>query len=123
MRQVRTREPQATGAGTLSAACYVGRRTIELLDREPCDPGPGEVEVAVGYTGICGTDLHIVHGAMDARVETPAVLGHEMSGVVAALGDRVDQLGRRRSGDGHASRLVRGLPGLPRRPHARLPRR
>ena len=73
----------------LSAACYVGSRTIELVDRELRDPGPGEVELAVEYTGICGTDLHIVHGAMDARVETPAVLGHEMSGVVAVLGDTV----------------------------------
>lgn len=53
-------------------------------------PGPGEVELAVAYSGICGTDLHIVHGAMDTRVEIPAVLGHEMSGAVAGLGEGVE---------------------------------
>lgn len=37
--------------------------------------------------GICGTDLHIKHGAMDGRVTIPAVIGHEMSGTVAAVGD------------------------------------
>ena len=53
-------------------------------------------QVQVAYTGICGTDLHIVHGAMDARVSLPAVLGHEMAGRVAAVGDGVEGW---RSGD------------------------
>ena len=26
-------------------------------------PPPGHVAIAVAYTGICGTDLHIFHGA------------------------------------------------------------
>ena len=72
------------------AACYVGDRTVELLEIEPRRPGAGEVEITVAYTGICGTDLHIVHGAMDARVARPAVLGHEMSGSIAAVGEGVD---------------------------------
>ncbi len=61
-----------------------------MLDTEPRRAGAGEVEITVAYTGICGTDLHIVHGAMDARVTRPAVLGHEMSGSIAALGEGVD---------------------------------
>ena len=71
------------------AACYVGDRTVALLETEPRRPGVGEVEITVAYTGICGTDLHIVHGAMDARVARPAVLGHEMSGSIAAVGEGV----------------------------------
>jgi (R,R)-butanediol dehydrogenase / meso-butanediol dehydrogenase / diacetyl reductase len=47
------------------------------------------VQLAVAYTGICGTDLHILHGHMDARVTMPAVLGHEMSGRVVAVGSDV----------------------------------
>jgi 2-desacetyl-2-hydroxyethyl bacteriochlorophyllide A dehydrogenase len=43
----------------------------------------------VAYTGICGTDLHIFHGTMDKRVAVPAVLGHEMSGTVFAVGEDV----------------------------------
>jgi 2-desacetyl-2-hydroxyethyl bacteriochlorophyllide A dehydrogenase len=47
------------------------------------------VQLAVAYVGICGTDLHIKHGAMDGRVAIPAVIGHEMSGTVAAVGEGV----------------------------------
>jgi 2-desacetyl-2-hydroxyethyl bacteriochlorophyllide A dehydrogenase len=43
----------------------------------------------VAYVGICGTDLHILDGDMDARVTLPAILGHEMSGTVTAIGDGV----------------------------------
>lgn len=72
------------------AAQYVGGRRIELAQVEATRPGPGQVQVAVAYTGICGTDLHILHGDMDGRVTTPAVLGHEMSGRVLECGPGVD---------------------------------
>ncbi len=58
----------------------------------PCDvrpPGEGEVRLDVAYCGVCGTDLHIAHGAMDHRVKAPQVIGHEMSGTVAELGANV----------------------------------
>jgi 2-desacetyl-2-hydroxyethyl bacteriochlorophyllide A dehydrogenase len=48
------------------------------------------VQIDVAFTGICGTDLHIVHGAMDRRVSLPAVLGHEMSGSVRTVGREVE---------------------------------
>lgn len=67
-------------------ARYRGVGAIGVGTAEPADPGPGEVRVEVAYTGICGTDLHIYRGHMDARVSVPAVLGHEMSGRVAGLG-------------------------------------
>jgi (R,R)-butanediol dehydrogenase / meso-butanediol dehydrogenase / diacetyl reductase len=70
-------------------AAYVGDRTINVEEAEPRPPGPGEVQVEVAYVGICGTDLHIFHGAMDARVSLPAIIGHEMSGRIAALGEGV----------------------------------
>jgi (R,R)-butanediol dehydrogenase / meso-butanediol dehydrogenase / diacetyl reductase len=69
-----------------AAARYVGDRRIEVVAVPSARPGEGSVRVDVAYTGICGTDLHILHGAMDARVTVPAVLGHEMSGRVAELG-------------------------------------
>lgn len=70
-------------------ANYVGDRHIEIREQEPEPPGPGQVQIEVAYAGICGTDLHIFHGSMDARVNIPAIVGHEMSGVVAAVGDGV----------------------------------
>ncbi len=73
----------------MRAALYVGNETFQVQERELRAPGPGEVQLAVAYVGICGTDLHIKHGAMDGRVSIPAVIGHEMSGIVAAVGDGV----------------------------------
>ena len=71
------------------AALYVGNGTFRLEQRQARPPGPGEVRLDVAYVGICGTDLHIKRGAMDGRVAIPAVIGHEMSGTVAAAGKGV----------------------------------
>jgi (R,R)-butanediol dehydrogenase / meso-butanediol dehydrogenase / diacetyl reductase len=68
---------------------YTGARDIGVVEAAEVPPGPNEVQVRVAYTGICGTDLHILHGDMDARVGPRAVLGHEMSGTVAACGTQV----------------------------------
>ena len=77
----------------MKAACYLGDGVVDVVELAPRVPERGEVELEVAYAGICGTDLHIVHGAMDARVVIPTVLGHEMSGVVATVGDGVDAWG------------------------------
>ena len=69
-----------------NATYYEGDKRIRVGDCQPVPPGPGEVQLKVSHCGICGTDLHIYHGAMDARVSMPAVLGHEMSGTVHQLG-------------------------------------
>lgn len=70
----------------MRTAAYLGDRTITPGEAEATDPGPGEVRIAVAYTGLCGTDLHIFHGNMDARVQRPLVFGHEMSGTIESLG-------------------------------------
>lgn len=70
-------------------AQYTGNRTITVAELDSTPPAPGEVQVRVAYTGLCGTDLHILHGNMDARVHTPLTFGHEMSGTIAALGEGV----------------------------------
>ncbi|MEW2395426.1 alcohol dehydrogenase catalytic domain-containing protein [Streptomyces sp. NPDC046862] len=68
------------------AVRYLAARTLDTAPAETSPPGPGEVELAPAYVGICGTDLHIFHGDMDARVAAPAVLGHEMSGRILRVG-------------------------------------
>ncbi|MFD4510036.1 zinc-binding dehydrogenase [Streptomyces sp. NPDC058457] len=72
------------------AVRYVSARTLETAVVEGAPPGAGEVELAPAYVGVCGTDLHIFHGDMDARVAVPAVLGHEMSGRVVRVGAGVE---------------------------------
>lgn len=79
-------------------------------------PGPGEVLVRVGRSGICGTDLHLTD-ARDPKVPPGTVLGHEFAGVVAAIGPGVDRF---RCGDrvfvlplrgcGHCASCLAGEP-------------
>lgn len=53
-------------------------------------PGPGEVLVRVKACGICLSDVHIIDGSLP--VTLPHVtLGHEASGVIAALGAHVPE--------------------------------
>lgn len=68
----------------MKAVVYRGARDLGIEDREPAPPGPGQVRIDVAYTGICGTDLHIYHGDMDARVGDSTIIGHEMSGRIGS---------------------------------------
>ncbi|WP_033220475.1 (R,R)-butanediol dehydrogenase [Kitasatospora phosalacinea] len=72
------------------AVRYTAARTLDTAAAEVRPPGPGEVELAPAYVGVCGTDLHVFHGDLDARVQAPAVLGHEMSGRVVRVGPGVE---------------------------------
>lgn len=71
-------------------AAYVLEKSVQVVPVEVQPPGPLDVRVKVAYVGLCGTDLHIIHGNMDARVATPLVFGHEMSGVIDAVGTDVE---------------------------------
>ncbi len=51
---------------------------------ELAEPGPGEVLVRLGASGVCHSDLNAVDGTAETRC--PAVLGHEGAGVVEAVG-------------------------------------
>jgi len=75
----------------VKAVYYEGGGRFSLGEADPRPPEEGEVRLAVAYCGICGTDVHIAHGAMDHRVQVPQVIGHEMSGTVAELGRGVDE--------------------------------
>jgi L-idonate 5-dehydrogenase len=57
-------------------------------------PAEGEVRVAVSHGGICGSDLHYYHhgGFGAVRIREPMALGHEVSGIVAAVGAGVTGL-------------------------------
>ncbi len=69
----------------MKAAYYDGKERIRIGDCVPVPPAKGQVQIRVSYCGICGTDLHVFHGKMDRRVHLPQVMGHEMSGTIAAL--------------------------------------
>jgi (R,R)-butanediol dehydrogenase / meso-butanediol dehydrogenase / diacetyl reductase len=73
----------------LKAAFYEGNELIRIGECVPIAPAAGEVQIRVSHCGICGTDLHVFHGVMDHRVTKPAVIGHEMSGVIESVGAEV----------------------------------
>ena len=59
---------------------------LEEIEVDP--PGPGEVLVRVAASGICGSDLHLLHGT-SVIDSFPMVLGHEGAGIVEAVGEGV----------------------------------
>ena len=63
-------------------------RVEERPDPEPT--APGEAVVRVSAAGVCGSDLHILHGRHP--VEAGFILGHEFTGEVTAVGDEVTRV-------------------------------
>lgn len=71
---------------TVRAVAVTGREQLTLTEISPVC-GPDEVLVQVAFCGICGSDIpRYFDGAVHSF---PQVLGHEFSGVVAAVGSAV----------------------------------
>lgn len=74
-------------------------RNTESIERAPLqfvtlpkpEPGPREVRVAVRCCAICRTDLHVIEGDLPRR-KMPIVPGHQVVGVVDALGPGCERL-------------------------------
>lgn len=69
-------------------------RDLRLESIAVGDPGVGEVRVRIKAGGICGSDLHYYQhgGTGTARLLEPLILGHEIAGVIEAVGPEVDGL-------------------------------
>ncbi len=61
---------------------------LELVERDLPEPGPGEVRVRVQACGVCHSDASAKQGGM-AGQRYPIVPGHEIAGVIDALGPAV----------------------------------
>ena len=73
----------------MQAVFFEGNRTFRVGESVPVNPGAGRVQLRVAYCGLCGTDLHLYHGAMAHRLTLPHVMGHEMSGTIERMGNGV----------------------------------
>lgn len=63
----------------------------KVEDVEVQEPQAGEVLVDIAASGLCGSDMHVLHGrSVVARY--PMVLGHEGAGVIAAVGPGVENV-------------------------------
>jgi len=67
---------------------------LRIEDRPVPRPGPGQVQIALAFGGICGSDLHYFHhgGFGTVRLREPMILGHEVAGHVTELGRGVSSL-------------------------------
>jgi S-(hydroxymethyl)glutathione dehydrogenase/alcohol dehydrogenase len=59
-----------------------GSPKVEEIDLAP--PGPGQVRVELGATGVCHSDLSLSNGTMTCPL--PVILGHEGAGVIVETG-------------------------------------
>jgi threonine dehydrogenase-like Zn-dependent dehydrogenase len=74
------------------AAMTEPRKPFALREYPVPDPGPGAILVKVTLANICGSDLHLCRGdykPADAGSVKMRSAGHEMTGIVAKLGDGV----------------------------------
>ena len=70
------------------AKLAAGPGNVAIAEREERAPDTGEVLLEVRGAGVCGTDLHIE--ADEFASAPPVTMGHEVSAVVAEVGEGVD---------------------------------
>lgn len=71
----------------------VDAAVVHLAQGQPAALAPGWVRVRVTACGLCGTDLHILHGMrLPGGASYPVRPGHEVAGVVVEVGQGVSQV-------------------------------
>jgi threonine dehydrogenase-like Zn-dependent dehydrogenase len=91
-----------TDANTMSACILYDGGRIEVRHVPRPQPGPRDVLVRVSAVGLCGTDVHIYRGEANYNFDSygrpvplarqPQILGHEITGVVEAVGPEAQGL-------------------------------
>lgn len=81
----------AAALATMKAAQVIAAGAgLRIVDLEIPDPGPGHVRIKVKACGVCYSDAIIVEGRRPG-ISYPRVPGHEVAGVVDALGSGVTE--------------------------------
>ena len=94
-------------AQRLEKQAPIETRPLRACDLPRPEPGPGEIRIRVTACGVCRTDLHVIEGDLRAA-NLPLVPGHQVVGVVDALGAGVS---RYRPGDRVGIAWLRGTCG------------
>lgn len=74
----------------MKSAVFYGKHDLRVEDAPMPAVGANDVLIQVKACGVCGTDVHIYEGDKGAAdVTPPTILGHEFSGVVVGIGEKV----------------------------------
>jgi L-iditol 2-dehydrogenase len=76
---------------TMTAAVLHGPEDLRIEEVPIPRPAEDEVLLKVEICGICGTDVHILHGHFPVP-NLPLIPGHEFAGRVVEVGSTVDQV-------------------------------
>ena len=68
---------------------YSGKLHKITFQRRPV--GDDDVAIEIRYCGVCHSDVHTAHGVWGKQQAMPQVTGHEIAGVVAAVGKNVSR--------------------------------
>lgn len=71
-------------------AAHVNKEALKPFSFERRDPGEHDVLIDIKYCGICHSDIHQVRDEWGGST-FPMVPGHEITGVVSAIGDKVSK--------------------------------
>ena len=75
----------------MKAAVFLGPgQPLSLQELPTPQPGPQQILVKVAACGVCHTDLHYLDHGVPTFKKPPLILGHEISGIVAAAGESAD---------------------------------
>lgn len=74
----------------MKAAVLTKAHQVEYREVAVPQPAAGQVQIKVCYVGICGSEVHAYRGLHKRRVP-PVIMGHEISGVISALGEGVER--------------------------------
>ncbi|EAL87115.1 glutathione-dependent formaldehyde dehydrogenase [Aspergillus fumigatus] len=76
---------------TMKALTWQGNRTVKVETAIPKIIDPGDAIVKVTGSTICGSDLHLYHGAIP-ELQKGDILGHEFCGIVVTVGQGVQKV-------------------------------
>ena len=98
-----------------AAVLHEVNQPLQIEEVDIDRPGPREVLIRTGATGVCRSDLHFIEGTYSWPL--PVILGHEAAGTVEAVGDQVSYV---KPGDrvitclsvfcGHCDKCLSGRP-------------
>ena len=74
----------------MRAAIFTGTVDLSVEDVTPLDPGPADVIVRIGASGVCHSDVSAADGTLPTP--PPCILGHEGAGTIEWAGPEVTRV-------------------------------